>query len=133
MTGLELVAISGEISYDAQVTNAELWRAVGRELVAARLRMGLEHASDVEGVGGPTNKTVSRIEKGQIGRTDKLAEYTSALGLSLADVLRAVLVTDHALSPEAELIVRKFERATVEGRQALLATAAVLPERAREG
>lgn len=122
--------IEGEISYNAGVTPEELWRAVGEMLLVQRNRRNW-NASDVERHGGPTYKTVQAIEKGRVGRVDNLARHAEALGLSLVDLLRAALSkTNKALSPEAEQVVRKFERTTVEGRQALLALAQALPDAA---
>jgi hypothetical protein len=115
-------------SYNAEVTPEQLWRAVGELLLIARTRREW-NASDVEHHGGPTYKTVQKIERGEVGQVAMLAQHAEALGLSLVDVLRAALErTATPLSPEAALVLRKFERTTVEGRQALLALCQVLPD-----
>jgi hypothetical protein len=130
---LKLRATEGELSYNAGVTPEELWRAVGEVLLLHRTRKKWK-PFDVERHGGPTYKTVQAIERGDIGRVDMLAQHAEALGLSIVDVLRSALDRSSApLSPEAAQIVRKFERATVEGRQALLALAQALPDAPLEG
>lgn len=127
-----LRAPEGDVSYNARVTPEELWRAVGELLLVQRNRRGW-NASDVERHGGPTYKTVQAIERGDVGRVDLLARHAEALDLSLVDLLRSALTrTSKPLSPEAEQVVRKFERTTVEGRQALLALAQALPDAPEE-
>lgn len=121
-------AQQGVIPYNADVTPTELWRSVGEILAGHRIRREWNH-SDVERHGGPTYKTVQQIERGKIGTVTNLARHCEAMGLSVVDVLRAALDrTAQPLSPEAVQVVRKFERTTVEGRQALLFLARALPE-----
>ena len=121
-------AIPGGLSYNAGVTPEDLWRAVGESLLLHRNRRGW-NASDVERHGGPSYKTVQKHERGDIANVEKLAMHTEALGLSLVDVLRAALDrTSVPLSPEAAQIVRKFESTTLQGRQALLTVAQLLPD-----
>lgn len=112
------------------MTPEELWRAVGEILLLQRNRKDW-NASDVERHGGPTYKTVEKIEKGLIGNVDKLAMHAEALGLALVDVLRTALAkTTMPLSPEALQVVRKFEMTTIDGRQAFLQLARALPDAA---
>jgi hypothetical protein len=111
----------------AIVTAEEMWRAVGGYLASQRRERRLS-ASAVERKGGPNYKTVTAIDRGEIGQVDKLEQYVQALGLVLPDVLRVVLATDVApLSPEASFLLRTFERTTTRGRTALLDVARVVP------
>lgn len=127
MNQQELIAISEEVFYDAAVTADELWRAVGESLLLERTRRRW-NASDVERVGsGLTYKTVQAIERGRVGRVEKLTAYAEALELSIVDVLRSVLA-EAPLSPEAAQLLRKYERTTLEGRTAMTALALALPD-----
>jgi hypothetical protein len=116
-----------EIFYTVTVTPSELWTAVGQALQRARLDRH-QKPIHVERAGGPSYKTVQAIEDGEAGTVESLDKYARALGLSIVDVLQAVLESRLTpLSPEAAQIVRKFGETTVEGRTALLATANALP------
>jgi len=118
--GDRLRATLEEIFYNADVTPAELWKAVGRILERARLdRKWLP--IDIERAGGPSSKTVKAIEAGDAGTVDTLEKYAHILDLSIVDVLHSVLAATVApLSPEAAHVVRNYDGATVEGRQAIL-------------
>jgi hypothetical protein len=105
------------------MTAKELWDAVGQQLLLRRTRLGLDPSK----TGGPNYHTIAKIEAGEIGRVEKVEEYAAALGLSIVDVLRAVLYQNN-LTPETEQIVRKYRRTTVAGRQALLSMAQALPD-----
>jgi hypothetical protein len=120
-----------EIFYTVPVTPSELWKAVGRALQRARLDRHLKPIH-VERAGGPSYKTVQAIEAGEAGTVESLEKCARALGLSIVDVLHAVLESRVTpISPEAAQVVRKFAETTVEGRTALLATANALPVAAR--
>lgn len=116
------------ISYNVtNVTPEELWSAVGETLQRARLSRKLK-PMDVERAGGPSYKTVQAIEAGDVGTVDSLDKCARALGLSLVDVLYAVLASrETPLSPEAAQIVRRFSETTIAGRAALLQVANALP------
>jgi hypothetical protein len=118
----------GEVFYNVMVTPAELWQAVGQALQRARLDRKWKPIT-VERAGGPTYKTVQAIEAGDAGTVDSLDKCARALGLSIVDVLHAVLESRVTpLSPEAAQVVRKFAETTVAGRTALLAMANALPQ-----
>lgn len=108
------------------VTADQLWRAVGELLLLQRSKRKW-NPIDVERAGGPTYKTVQAIEQGEVGNVDKLALHAEALGLSLVDVLRAVLDRSGVVNPEIEQLVRTYQQTTVDGRQAMLALARALP------
>lgn len=106
-----------------------MWRAVGEFLLVYRKQRLHWDAVDVERHNGPSGKTVATVEAGEAKRVDVLEKHAAALGLSIVDVLRSVLDSSGSpLSPEAELIVRTYERTTVEGRAALLSLARALPD-----
>jgi hypothetical protein len=109
------------------VTSAELWRGVGEHLQRVRLARKWKPI-DVERMGGPSYKTVQAIEDGEIGHVDSLDKCARALGLSIVDIINAVLAArETPLSPEAAHIIRKFNEATIAGRTALLSVANALP------
>lgn len=113
-------------SYDTTVTTAELWQAVGAHLVVLRIKKKW-NPIDVSRHGGPNYATVQAIERGEIGRVEKLEQHARALGFELADVLATVLKTaDTTLTPEEHLIVRKYRTARPRGRAALVAMADAL-------
>jgi hypothetical protein len=108
------------------MTPEELWQTVGQALAKARHDRKWRPI-DVQRAGGPSYKTVQAIEDGEVGNVESLDLHASALSLSIVDVLHSVLTsTETPLSPEAAQIVRTFAETTVEGRMALLATAAAL-------
>jgi hypothetical protein len=117
-----------EFSYNANVTPEDLWKRVGEKLLLHRSDKHW-NASEVERNGGPSYKTVLAIEQGRAGNVDSLAQHAQALGLSIVDVVKAVLdETEAPLSPECAQVVRKFQSTTVDGRTALLALANALPD-----
>lgn len=124
----DLLAESGLVSYHAGVTEAEFWRGVGRTLADQRKERGIT-AHAIEKDGGPTNKTVQDIEAGDIGQLSKLREYAASIKVDLVDVFKAVLRDEFEPAPELELVIRKFERADLEGRAAIVAVARVTQER----
>jgi transcriptional regulator with XRE-family HTH domain len=104
-----------------------MWRAVGEHLQRVRLARKWTR-TDVERAGGPSYKTVQAIEDGEVGNVESLDKCATALGLSLPDIINAVLeARETPLSPEAALIVKKFNETTIAGRTALLQVAYVLP------
>jgi hypothetical protein len=116
-----------EVFYNVPVTAAELWQLVGQRLLHARVDRHWKPI-DVERNGGPSYKTVQAIEVGDVGTVDSLDKCARALGLSIVDVLDAVLTSQSTpLSPEAAHVVRKFAETTVAGRTALLSMANALP------
>jgi len=109
------------------VSPAELWLKVGKLLREARERRGWRYPFDVEKHGGPVGATVQNHEIGDIRTVDALNRHAEALGLALVDLLRAALSeAQKPISPEAERVLRTFERTTVQGRQALLTMAQAL-------
>jgi hypothetical protein len=116
-----------ETSYTVEAVDlAEMLHAVGEELQRARLSRKLK-PTDVERLGGPSYKTVQAIEEGEAGHIESLDKCARALDLSIIDVLYSVLSRrETPLSPEAALIVRRFNETTILGRQALLAMATAL-------
>lgn len=122
-------AALGESFYNVDVTPAELWTAVGRELQRVRLAKGWKPI-DVERAGpdAPSYKTVQAIERGEAGGVDSLDKCARALGVEIVDVIYSVLESRvKPLSPEAALVVRSFAETTVEGRTAMLALARAVP------
>lgn len=120
-------AALGETFYNVSVTPDELWMEVGRQLLLARTAKGWLPIH-VDRAGGPSYKTVQAIEKGKAGTIDSLDKYATILGLSIVDILYAILEKrGMPLSPEAALIVRRFTETTVAGRQAMVSVANALP------
>lgn len=119
-----------EVFYNVDVIPAELWLAVGKALQLARLNRKWKPI-DVERAGGPTYKTVQAIEGGDVGTVESLDKCARALGVSIVDVLYAVLESRvKPLTPEASQVARIFSETTVAGRTALLALANALPRAA---
>jgi hypothetical protein len=112
----------------------ELWEAVGDLLRKQRLRRGWKYVTDVEKHGGPTYKTVQDIEDGKPKTIDALSKHAAAVGLTLVDVLHSALNrASKPTSPEAAQILRKFERATVQGRALMTALADQLQDAPEHG
>lgn len=81
------------------VTPEQLARAIGEQFLLARTRKKLSTRA-LSRRGGPTWPTIEAIERGDLGYWDKLAAYSTALGVPFDDILRAVLGPDLALSPD---------------------------------
>jgi transcriptional regulator with XRE-family HTH domain len=126
-----LLAELGAISYDSGVTDAEFWSRVVQQLVLGRHKKGIRSAHAVKAVGGPTQKTIEQIERGRIGRIDKLAQYADAVDLTLVDLFRAALDDRPDTSAELEEVIRNFGAATTEGRDAIRSTAKAVAKRVR--
>jgi transcriptional regulator with XRE-family HTH domain len=110
------------------VSTAEFWRAVGEALLLHRVRLGLER-HHVRLRGGPDGRTIEQIECGNPGHITKLQQLAQAYGLELTDLFRTVLSAEsEPIAPEAHRLLRKYVTTTVEGRQALLAVVASLPD-----
>lgn len=87
----------------------EIWAAVGTELRAIRERAGWKSTNAmVRDRGRPDQKTMDAIERGRPGQTAKIGEYCAALGVTLADVLAAVLPRA-AASAEALRVARQYD------------------------
>jgi hypothetical protein len=115
-----------KLIYTAGVTPAEMWRAVGKLLTDARDAKNWKW-SDVAEHGGPSGHVVKDQERGHPKSVSGLERHAKALGLSIVDVFASVLIhTAPTISPEAASILRAFENADVEGRQALVMTARAL-------
>lgn len=113
-----------------QVTDREFFAAIATALVLRRKEKGIKSPNAIAGLGGPTQKTVEQIERGHIGRVDKLAQYAKAVELTLVDLFRSVLSSgERHYSPEVEEIIRLYERATTKGRVAIYAVAVAVPTR----
>jgi hypothetical protein len=120
-----------KLIYTSDVTAGEMWRAVGKLLTDARESKDWKW-SDVEKHGGPSYHVIKDQERGHPKSVSGLERHAKALGLSIVDVLAAVLI--QAASPislEAAAILRAYEQSPVAGRQALVQTARALEELAR--
>lgn len=89
----DLVAIRGTFSYDPDVQSIEMWAAVGVELRKARQARGWASTKELAEAKNrrPDQKTMDRIEKGVPGNVASIDAYCAALGVELANVLRAVI------------------------------------------
>lgn len=109
------------------MTEKELWEAVGTQLLLRRTKLGLK-PFHITKKGGPNYRTVSAIEKGEVGRVDRVEDYARIVGLSLVDILRSVFAPEQVpLSPEATKVLDKFRRTTPGGRSLLYQMALELP------
>jgi transcriptional regulator with XRE-family HTH domain len=118
----------GKLSYNLGVTPDELWLQVGRVLRDRREENGW-NPSDVYKRAGLDPKTIQSIEVGEPGQVDKLTQYAEAFGLSIVDVISAVLErTKTPLSPEAVTLLRHFEGLGVLNRRILVELAQSLFE-----
>jgi transcriptional regulator with XRE-family HTH domain len=112
----------GLLSYNTHVTEEELWREVGRALREKREQDDL-NVTQVAKKAGIDQKTVKAIERGDLRQVDKLAALARALGMSIVDVLSAVLKSsEQRPTPEAATLLRCFEQLATEDRQVLLAS-----------
>lgn len=106
------------------ITAAALLVEVGRQLAARRKQLGLSPA-DVETKGGPTNKTVTKAERGIPIRHDLLARIAEVLGLDLIDLYTSILrITP--FSAEALSVARVYDRTGEAGKTALREVAKAL-------
>lgn len=121
----------GTTSYNGLMTDDDLWKRVGEELLIQRNRRQWD-LIDVERNGGPSSKTVLKIEQGDIARLDMLKQHVAVFGLTVVDVLRSVLEVPGITNPEIAHVVAAFERTTVAGRQALVALSRALPDEPRK-
>lgn len=107
----------------------ELLRRVGQHLMLVRIEKGL-HMVDI---GNPSDKIVKKIDAGKAVKLETIEAYAQALGLSLGDVLRAVLAEpSQALTPEAVALLRRFDVMTVRQRYILQTMAEELTASARQ-
>lgn len=106
--------MSGAISYDERVTEAEFWQAVGKQLAEHRKRHKGTHRA-IKANGGPSNKTVQAIEDGDVGQLAALRVYAKVLRVDLLDIFRSVLSVDENTSPELQHVVRSFKTAETLG------------------
>ena len=123
--GRRLHTSVGLLSYNAAMTFAELWRAVGRELRDVRERQGKKwnHVAK-DTTPRLDSKTQQDIERGEPGMLETVERYAQALGLSSVDVLSGVLKTaEQRPTPEAAAVLRCFEQLDVENRRLVLWTA----------
>jgi len=119
----DLLVSLGEISYYRGVTPDQFWKEVGAKLAEQRMRKGMSPGS-LEAKGGPTNKTVTEIEAGRIGRISSLIDLLDALHIDMVDLFRSVLKMEkEESSPELQFVIRQFKDAGVAGRAALVSTA----------
>jgi transcriptional regulator with XRE-family HTH domain len=116
------------VSYNIGVTPDELWRGVGRVLRDKR-EARKWNVSQVSARSGIAIKTIQSIEAGDAGNVDKLQLCAEAFGLSIVDVISAVLEqTKTSLSPEAGALLRRFEGLGVSNRRILVELAQSLAE-----
>jgi len=83
------------------VSDEEFWRAVGAELAKRRRAAGVPSTFTFyrQHRGAPAINTLDAIEEGRPGRVENLERYCKGLGVSLADVFRAVLDEADGLGP----------------------------------
>lgn len=130
LSGKDLVADLGALSYDPGVTDAEFWKRVGEELQRRRMQRGLKSTNAVQTAGGPTYKTVAAIEAGNVGEIGKLNQYLKAVDLSVVDLFRSVLnISPEEHSPDLEFVIRQFTLTGRKGRAAFVQVAELAEER----
>lgn len=119
---------SGIFSYNIGVTAADLWRHVGRVLRDARDARKW-NVAQVQKRSGIDSKTIQSIEAGDPGNVDKLQLHAEAFSLSIVDIISTVLEqTKTPLTPEAGMLLRRFEALNVTNRRILLELAQSLYE-----
>lgn len=98
----------------------ELLRRVGQHLMLIRIEKGL-HMNEI---GNPSDKIVKQIDAGKAVKLETIEAYAQALGLTIGDVLRTVLIEPaQALSPEASALLRRFDMMSMRQRYILVAMA----------
>jgi hypothetical protein len=112
------------------VTAAEFIQNVADQLAARRLDLEWS-VSDVQRHGGPTYKTVQKIEAGHVAAPDVMEKHITALGLTLGEVYTAAFTPPGRVQPsrfsqEALDIARVFDQASPKGKQAFRALAQAL-------
>lgn len=97
--------------YNRGVTDADLWREVGRLLVQARRNKGWMAAHNVyKHGGGPHNSNIGKHERGHVDKIDTLEKHALALDITVVDLFRAALEKmPERLSPQAREIARLFD------------------------
>jgi hypothetical protein len=90
----------------------EFWYRVGlafRNLREDRRLNYSEVSRTSKELGQPiTDKTIEKIDHGEIGNVSSLSAYAAALGLSIVDVVRSV-VAERPFTPEANLVARTMD------------------------
>jgi len=106
------------------MTSPELWRAVGRELRDARERLGKKWNHIAKETRPRLDaKTQQDIERGHPGTLETVERYAQALGLSIVDVLSAVLKdAEQRPTTEVAAVLRYFEQLDAENRWLVLWT-----------
>lgn len=119
------------------VTAAEFVQNVADRLKNRRVFLGWS-VTDVWRHGGPTGKTVQKVEAGHLAAPDVMEKHITALSLTFRDVYLAALTLPHGQEVErfshaASEVARIFDQATPIGQKALQHVAGLLdaPERRR--
>lgn len=125
----DLFADSAANSYDAGVTDSELWVALGQALADHRERRGFDSPKRLKAKihAAPNERTIEAIEKGRPGNASSITEYCEVLGLSLVDVLTAVL-PHGTMSADASAVAPQFDSVSLEAQNAVKAVLAIAPK-----
>jgi transcriptional regulator with XRE-family HTH domain len=108
------------------VTPKTFYLEVGRALRRRREQQRWS-PQDVERHGGPSHKTVMKVERGDAIRHDLATRIAEALGLNILDVYRTILGTT-GVSADALKIARVYDHAEELGQAALRQMAEALEQ-----
>jgi hypothetical protein len=123
-----------EVFYNTPVTEAELWKAVGRELTRLRQDKEWRFAERVAEAskphGGVTVITVKGHEKGRVKTLQKLEIHARTLDVNLVDILQSILDRSGRTTTEANALLRRFSQLTSKEARGLLGMVDLLEARA---
>jgi transcriptional regulator with XRE-family HTH domain len=116
------------------VTDNELARAIGEQLLLTRTRRKLSQR-EITKRGGGTQPTLQKIELGELGLWSQVTAYAHAMNVTLVDILREILAGTPAppLSAEAAEMQELFAALPPGARRAFLQMAQEWTRRTRNG
>lgn len=112
------------------MTNADLWAVVGAELRRIRVDLGFPSTIALATAINDQHfqKTLDRIERGEVGQVRSINRYCESVGTTLPDVLRAVLPAG-SISARAQQVAEAYD--ALPAVQQLVDVALGLPRKSR--
>jgi transcriptional regulator with XRE-family HTH domain len=85
------------------VTDNELARAIGEQLLLIRTRRKLSQ-QEITKRGGGTQPTLQKIERGELAMWSQVTAYAHAMNVTLVDILREILASTPAPPLNADVV-----------------------------